>query len=1038
MSTRKYLLLGSASAIIAGLAPAWAQEAITTTQPTQEEEQLVQDTVVVTGSNIVGASDSGAIAVSTYGREELDALGGVSAGELLQSLPQAGSFEINDAADGPNDARGDIATVNLRGLGTGNTLILLNGRRITPHGINQDVGEVPRQVTNVNAFPASAINRVEVLRDGASALYGSDATAGVVNTILSADYDETRLTYRQSWIEGTGSGDKVIDFAHGFEFNQGRTNILVVGSLYTRDGLFSSELGPQFQFVDKRAFLGDSPYATQNTDFRNTSTSSPFGTFQAGSIVDGVFVGTRVRIGSSNVTNTAGVFHIQPCDFPGTRYEIGEVADEGCMGIDDGTLDTALRYDFNVNQPNNSLNEGVNIANDAVTAKGRQFISDAERQNFYTLLEHEFGNGVEGFGEFLYYRSETDSNRAAQPLDSGLAFLIVPKENYWNPFGAAGTDNRVPGINAPAEGLDILISNWRPTDLGPRFISTESSTFRLLGGLRGDYNGWAWESALGYSENETTDTESNRLSKTLLEAELRKSTPDAINPFGGPNANTQEQWDRVRISSTNKGMTSLTTFDMRASRPDLFAGWAGNIGAAVGFDYRRESYDEDRDPRLDGTVIFDLATVSGLSDVVGVSPTRDSSASRDVYALSAETLIPLLAGGSGTFINEWNLQLAVRAEHFADIEESAVKPKIAISWFPIEGFNFRAAYSQGFRAPNLIQLNRGDISRLNLELDDFYRIPVTDTAIDNGDAYLATIRQSNPNLKSEDTETTVIGLNADLADRFNVSWLDDFRFSVDYWRFEQTDVIDTFGAQEALALDLILRQQGSSNPNVVRAPVTTEDQAAFDAYNAANQAAQRAAVGEVLFIRDNFINLDSQEADGIDIGVAVSIDGGQWGDFDLNVDTTRLLSFDVVRNELLVSLTDDPTFAGEFASLAVDRMELNGNPEWRSTGSIRWRKGNWGAGVSARYVSGFFDTSADPDIDGDGTPDFWRVKEDIRVNSYLDYRFKDLAFDGIRLRLGVNNIFDKEPPLADESRGWFTEFHSIKGREFYVQVRADF
>lgn len=1033
MKTLKFILLSSAGAALAGLSLAQAQD---TTEPT-DEGQLVQDTVIVTGSNIAGASDSGAIAVSTYGAEELATLGEVSTGELLQNLPQAGSFEINDAADGPNDARGDVATVNLRGLGTGNTLILLNGRRITAHGINQDIGAVPRQITNVNAFPAAAINRVEVLRDGASALYGSDATAGVVNTILSADYDDTRLTFRQSWLEGTESGDWVIDFANGFEFNEGRTNLLVVGSYYDRDGLFASELSDQFRFVDKRLFLGDSPYATENTDFRNTSTSSPFGQFQAGSIVNGVFVGERVRQNGGTVTNSTGTFHIQPCGTAGTRVEIGDFG-EGCMGLDDGNLQAALRYDFNFNQPNNSLNEGVNIANDPATSKGRQLISDATRQNFYSLVEHKFDSGLEGFGEVLFYKSETDSNRAAQPLDSGLAFLIVPKENYWNPFGPVGSPNRLDGIDAPDEGLDILIARWRPTDLGPRFISTESTTYRVLGGFRGDYNGWDWESALGYSENETTDTESNRLSKTLLEAELSRSTPDAINPFGGPNANTQEQWERVRISNTNVGTTSLTTFDIRASRPDLFKGWAGDIGASFSFDYRRESYDEDRDPRLDGTIVFDPSNVSGVSDVVGVSPTRDSSASRDVYALSGELLVPLVAASEGPFINEWYAQFAVRAEHFADIEEDAVKPKVALSWFPVEGINFRAAYSEGFRAPNLIQLNRGDISRLNLGLDDYYRIGVTDTPVDTGDAYQATIRQSNPNLESEDTKTYVVGLNADLADRFEASWLDDLRFSVDYWRFEQTDVIDTFGAQEALALDFLLRDQGSSNPNVVRAPVTAADQAAFDAYNLANPGATRTAAGEVLFIRDNFINLDSQEAEGIDIGFAMSVDGGDLGDFDFSIDTTHLMTLDVVRNEQLTQLVDDPAFAGDFNALAVDRIRLNGNPEWRSTATMRWRKGQWGAGVSARYVDSFLDTSADPDIDGDGNPDFWEVDSNLRINSYLDYRLDIGPAEPLRLRFGVNNVFDEDPPLADESRGWFTEYHSVKGREFYVQVRADF
>ncbi len=1011
------------------------------TQPAEAEREVI----VVTGSNIAGASDSGAIAVSVFGTEQIEALGESSAGEILAAIPQAGAFQINDSADGPNDARGDVATVNLRGLGTGNTLVLLNGRRMAAHAINQDVGGVPRQITNVNAFPVAAINRIEVLRDGASALYGADATAGVVNTILSASLDGSRLTYRQSWLEGTESGDRQIDFASGTAFNDGRTRVLFVGSYYERDGLFASELGEQFSTTDKRGLLGDSPFATEGTRYRLTSAISPFGQFRVGGINDeGAWDGRRVTQGGTNMTNAGGVFSIQPCGFANTRYEIGEVASEGCMGVRDSTVNSAFWYDFNRMQPNNALGEGVDIAIDEDQARGRQFISELVRYNAYGLVEHQFDNGVEAFGEFLYYRAETDSSRAPQPMDSGLAYLVVPKENYWNPFGPIGSPNRIPGIDAPAEGLDVLIERWRPTELGNRFIRTETDTYRVMGGLRGDAAGWDWEGAFGYSANRAEDLEGNRISKTLLEAELARDTPDAINPFGGPNANTEEQWSRVRISSTNVGTTTLATADFRVSRPDLFTNWAGQVGASFSADWRRESYEEDRDERLDGTIIFDDSTVSGISDVVGVSPTSDSSASRNVFAASGEVLVPLRAGdGSGLFFNEINLQLAARGEYFDDIETGTIKPKIAVSWFPVENINFRAAYSQGFRAPNLVQLYRGDISRLTLGNRDFYRADVIDDPLSTGNAYMAQIRRANPDLNNEDTETYVVGMNADLRDLFQASWLTSFNVGVDYWRFEQTGVIDTFGVEENLALDFLLRREGGANPNVVRAPVTGEDEALFDAWNAANPGDQRAPAGEVLQVVDTYINLDRQEADGIDFAVNASIDGGAAGTFDLDFEATRLLTLNVFRNEELTELVGNPEFAGRFSSLAVDRVELDGNPQWRATASIRWRGDGalrpFGAGAVFRYIDGFTDTGGYYD-DADGERVFWRVEDNIRVSTYVDYRpsFDGLPISNARIRLGVNNLFDTQPPLWRNARGWNTEYHSVKGREFYAQVRAGF
>ncbi len=1028
MSYKSILKCGLALGVMALASGAHAQE---------EETGNTPEIITVTGSNIAGASDSGAIAVSTLTTDDLDALGQVSAGELFENLPQAGTFEINDSADGPNSARGDVATVNLRGLGSGNTLVLLNGRRITAHGVFQDVGQVPRSITNVNAFPAAAISRVEILRDGASALYGSDATAGVVNTILTADFDDTRFTLRTSGIEGTDERETVADLATGFSFNEGDTNLLVVGSFFTRDGLFATELDEQFSRVDKRGVLGDSPYATANSDFRNTSTRSPFGQFRVGELSA---QGTFDPIDVGGLTASDGDFHVQPCSFSGTRVDLGVISSAvGCVGLDDGNLNAGLRYDFNNFQTNNALDQGIDLQLSGRDALGRQLISDAERINAYALLEHEFDSGMQAFGEFLFYRSETESQRAAQPIDDGLAFVIVPRQNYWNPVGPVTSPNRAPGLNsnAPAGGLDVLISRWRPVELGPRIYGVESTMYRALGGFRGTAGNWDWEGAVGFSENETVDTSRNRMSKQLLFEQLSLTTPEAINPFGGPFANSQAQMDRIRIDVTNVGETSLFTADYRMTNPAIGDWFAGPVGAAWGLDYRRESYSEDRDDRLDGTTRFTSGTgdISDRSDVVGVSPTEDSSASRNVFAAFGELLIPLYRSEHPVFINEWNLQLAARGEYFDDIEDGALKPKVALSWFPVDNFNLRAAYSQGFRAPNLIQLNRGDISRLNQGDEDFYRAPVTGDPDDTGETYRASLRRSNPNLRNEDTETVVVGGTLDLTDQFDAGWLSDFRISLDYWNFEQTDLIGTLDPETQLAIDYQLLLSGSSNPNVVRAPVTAADQAAFAAYNLAN-GTSLAAVGKVQFVIDDYVNLDSQTAAGFDLGITLGIDTQSFGNFDINLEATKLEELELQRNPIIEELINDPVIGGNFAALDPDRLQLNGNPEWRATSTVTWRAGDWGAGLSARYVSGFFDTSADPDLDGDGTPDFFPVDNYLRINTYVDYRFRPEFADWIRLRFGVNNVTDEQAPLLDESRGYDPSYHSVRGREFYVQLRA--
>jgi hypothetical protein len=197
-------------------------------------------------------------------------------------------------------------------------------------------------------------------------------------------------------------------------------------------------------------------------------------------------------------------------------------------------------------------------------------------------------NGFELFGEAMYYDSTSKTQRAAGPFDQSLALIIVPASNYYNPFGPVGSPNRIPGINAPDEGLDIVIQGYRPLEMGPRIIEVDQNLYRLLGGVRGEYAGWDVESAIGYSKATATDEEFNRISKSLLQDQISLSTPDAFNPFGGPNANSPQVLEQIRVSSVRDAESEMLTLDARATRPDLFRVWGGDVGAAIGVDFRRE------------------------------------------------------------------------------------------------------------------------------------------------------------------------------------------------------------------------------------------------------------------------------------------------------------------------------------------------------------------------------------------------------------------------------------------------------------------
>ena len=185
-SQLRMVLLAGASMIAIG---AWAQDGRSAGGAVEVDE------ITVVGSNIKGAKVDAALPVTVVGADQVMATGAVSGDELFRSIPQAGDVQFQEArtTGNLNDARGDVSSLNLRNLGTGNTLMLLNGRRAVMHPGTQTENLVPVQTPNTNAIPVPGVKRLEVLRDGAGAIYGADAVAGVVNSVLDTRFQGLRM-----------------------------------------------------------------------------------------------------------------------------------------------------------------------------------------------------------------------------------------------------------------------------------------------------------------------------------------------------------------------------------------------------------------------------------------------------------------------------------------------------------------------------------------------------------------------------------------------------------------------------------------------------------------------------------------------------------------------------------------------------------------------------------------------------------------------------------------------------------------------------
>jgi iron complex outermembrane receptor protein len=365
---------------------------------------------------------------------------------------------------------------------------------------------VPVVTVNAHAIPTMGVSRIEVLLDGASAIYGADAVAGVVNTVLKDNLEGFTLELNYGNEEGAGADEFSVAGELGISSDDGATNLSVLASYFTRDPIFAADRDWTAN-ADFRSRLPANWAADANASasFNNTSITSAWGVFDR-------FTPGNILVNGTAVTNANGQFHIRPASLGGCATALSPGL---CIGTT-STRPAGTRY---------------NINEDATVTNG------VDRYNLFTFLNHDFGGGLEFFGEAGVYLADSIGNRESAPM-LGAAPVVIPSTNYYNPFGAVGSPNRLPGYAGPA--LDLYLGSapgagtaaYRPIDAGPRKTEVENLSSRVLAGLRGDWDGWNWESALLYSMAATEDKE-NRVSNTLFQQALARSTPDAYNPFNG-------------------------------------------------------------------------------------------------------------------------------------------------------------------------------------------------------------------------------------------------------------------------------------------------------------------------------------------------------------------------------------------------------------------------------------------------------------------------------------------------------------------------
>jgi len=955
--------------------------------------------VVVVGSQIKGAKITGALPVSVITSDDIDGLGIDSGDELLDNIAEFGqnTFNQNEFSGGYNAVRGDIGSFNLRDIGTGNTLALLNGRRlITAPGYQTEPilgGSMPVMTVNSQAIPVNGAQRVEILRDGASAIYGADALAGVVNTVLKTDFVGLDVKFKMIAYDGNNAADHKLSINWGKDI--GNTNVSVYFDRYDRQEIKGNE-DPKWATMDARIYPG-LPEGTasewDDTSWRQTNQASRYGIWYNGTNTFTTLPSSDPRCSSTrardNYTGTGGNTCV--IDYYSSSSSFWD------------------KYRANYNQIS------------------RWMRPELERNNLFVFLNSELANGTEAYSEIGIYNS-----MAEQVLFPGTTLgagtcgrtgtctqpMLIPASNYWlnqlvNGDGNSFVENENVGVG--------LWKRYHRFDT-PRGYTSHKTSLRFLQGLRGTAGNWDWDTAVLWSQAKSKQNNTGRHSLTAFNEVAARSTPDAYNPFcGGLGCSSEEEFLTTIIRDNT---SSLYLMDFKASNNELFDMPAGPVGMLVGFEIRKEKFADIRDPRINGEVPYVVPvgpntgmTFPLISDIFNSSATPNASGARVTSSIFTEFAIPLH--------ETVDSQLAIRYEDSDDYGDATVG-KFAIGWQPMDRVKLRYSFSETFRAPSLILVNEGFLGRSSSTNDALFEYAAGENQTDYS---MQRITEGNPGLQPELGENESIGLVLEP--------LDDLIVTFDKWSIETEDTVGVFGMTNAVLLDALIRAEGGAsectgNPNVIRnsTPAELEDGVAWP-------SATLCPAGNVERILDYYVNADTRLIEGLDTSILYSVNT-DYGRFKVKFVHVHYDTYQQDAGGDAKRLSDAGQPGGTLAGLAPVRgveslLGKDGRIEDKYTMSTSWRKGPYEVMLSGTQYGEFVESGHTEVIDG--TRVSWPIGEMTMLNLTLGYKISE----NLKIRLQVKNLEDERAPLADETYGNFwADLHSDFGRNYNLQVSLKF
>ena len=736
---KSHLSLAVAAALSTSLA-----SGIVLAQEETDEEVLTTEEVLVTGTRIATVDGFGATSpVTVVNAEEIANLGFVNIEQVLNSLP---SIETSQNANISNGATG-TATVDLRGLGTNRTLVLVNGRRMQAGGIYSlapDVGQVP----------TIALDRVDVLTGGASATYGADAVAGVVNFVtrqmdgieIRAGYSGYRHDNDNGYIqplldarnfdypsgtEGPDGENYQIDFIMGSDFADGKGNATVYGTWREQ-----KELRQEARDYSAGALTG--------------SATGVGGS--ANAIIPNYFIAPTV-VGGQGPAGTNGRAYDYGQEF------FGNITPDGGLEPWDGTN----RYNY---------------------APVNHFLRPIEQWSVGAFAEYELNEHFTPYFETMF----ASNTSRAQIAESGTFFVeayILDLDDFPEPFQAALVDE----FGAGYDEFGVYVGK-RNVEGGPRSDNTSHDAFRVVTGLKGDINdAWSYDVSYLYANTRSTSTYVNDFFAPKITKNIDPDTADILYDVFTYQGVTPEQAAGLGGVGILNGNTSTEVLQGFVTG-DLFSLPTASepIKVVVGYEWREENFE-----RLADTV-FEEGQLLGQG-----GPTPSLVGGYNVTEFFGEANVPLL--------DSLALDLAYRYSDYSTVGGQDTY-RLGLDWQPVDLARFRVGFNRAVRAPNVSELYTVQNLGLWAGVDPCGGIIATGespeyTAAQCANTGVTAAQYGNISLSPADQYNQITGGNPDLqaeeADTITLGVVltptDDLSISADYWSIEIEETITGIGAE---------------------------------------------------------------------------------------------------------------------------------------------------------------------------------------------------------------------------------------------------